>query len=343
MHESLGGAAAETRSDAAGERFLITGALGCIGAWTVRTLIGQGATVVTYDKGGDPKRLRLVMEPAELERVNMIEGDITDLATIERVLDEHDITNVIHLAALQVPFAKADPPAGALVNVVGTVNVFEAVKRRGLRSPVVYAGSIGMFADRDADPGDGSLHEDADAHPQNHYGVYKQANEGNARVYWNDDGIRSVGLRPMVIFGPGRDQGMTSGPTRAVLAAVLGREFEIAFGGRSLFQYAPDAAAAFIAASRSRSDGALVYNLGGSLVSIDEIVTALEHEVPEAAGLVSHKPAPLPFPDDIQSASLSELGDLPVTPIDEAVAATVALFRRRLAEGALVPEAHGLE
>ncbi|MFV2064196.1 MAG: NAD-dependent epimerase/dehydratase family protein, partial [Chloroflexota bacterium] len=117
-------------SDSTNERFLITGALGCIGAWTVKLLLDEGATVVTFDKGSDPRRLRLIMSAAELDQVSMINGDIGDLASIQRTLDEHDISNVIHLAALQVPFARADPPLGAIVNVVGTVNVFEAVKAR---------------------------------------------------------------------------------------------------------------------------------------------------------------------------------------------------------------------
>ena len=117
-------------SDPRSERFLVTGALGCIGAWTVRQLVSEGAAVVTFDKGSDTRRLRLLMDAEDLGRVTMLEGDIADLAAIERVLDEHDISNVIHLAALQVPFARADPPLGAIVNVVGTVNVFEAVKRQ---------------------------------------------------------------------------------------------------------------------------------------------------------------------------------------------------------------------
>ena len=71
------------------------------------------------------------MSPDELAGVTFVAGDITDLALVERTFDEHGITNVIHLAALQVPFCRANPPLGALVNVVGTVNVFEAVKRRG--------------------------------------------------------------------------------------------------------------------------------------------------------------------------------------------------------------------
>ena len=60
-------------------------------------------------------------------------ADITDLEQVERVLDDDAITHVIHLAALQVPFCRADPPLGARVNVLGTVNVFEAVKRRADR------------------------------------------------------------------------------------------------------------------------------------------------------------------------------------------------------------------
>jgi nucleoside-diphosphate-sugar epimerase len=199
-----------------------------------------------------------------------------------------------------------------------------------------------MYAASDADPRDGVLYEDAVAHPLTHYGVYKLANEGTARVYWQEDGVASYGLRPMTIYGPGRDQGLTSDPTRAVLAALLGRRFEIGFGGRSLFQYAPDAAAAFISAARAGLEGARVSNLGGSPVSIDEFIAALERVVPGAAKLITHAQKPLPFPERIDSASLADLGPLPVTPLDEAMAATVAVFRAALDRGELVPEEHGL-
>lgn len=328
--------------DPSTQRFLVTGALGCIGAWTVKHLVDDGSTVIALDKGDDSKRLRLVLGTDAPEGVTLVEGDITDLASIEAVLDEHDITNVIHLAALQVPFAKANPPLGAMVNVVGTVNVFEAVKRRRDRiGKVAYASSIGMFAATDADPQDGRLHEDAVAHPHNHYGVYKLANEGTASVYWRDDGVSSVGLRPMVVFGPGRDQGLTSDPTRAIISALVGRPFEIGFGGRMLFQYASDAARTFIAASRSSSEGAPVYNMNGTLTSIDEFISVVDHHEPGAAKLIGHAPDPLPFPEEIDSESLAELGTMPVTPLDNAVAETVALFRERLDDG-LAPEEHGL-
>jgi UDP-glucuronate 4-epimerase len=329
--------------DADRERFLVTGALGCIGAWTVRQLAREGVPVVAFDLGRDPRRVAQITERDELDRIEFVTGDITDLPSVERALDEHDITNVIHLAALQVPFSRADPPRGAEVNVTGTVNVFEAVKRRGDgMAPVVYTGSIGMFSPGDVDPVSGRLAEDADAHPGNHYGVYKLANEGSARIYWADSGVPSVGLRPMTVYGAGRDQGMTSSPTAAIAAAVLGVPFQISFGGRTLFQYAEDVAQTLILASRSAPDGPRVFNLGGSNVALEEWVQAIEATVPEAAGLITIAQTELPFPADIAHDRLAELGDVPVTPYREAIAATADIYRRLAAGGRLVGTEQGV-
>jgi nucleoside-diphosphate-sugar epimerase len=263
-----------------------------------------------------------------------------------QALGEHRITNVVHLAALQVPFCRADPPLGARVNVVGTVNVFEAVRRRAdggdPMAPVVYTGSIGMFSPGDVDAASGQLREDAEPHPGNHYGVYKFANEGTARVYWSDSGVPSVGLRPMTVYGAGRDQGMTSSPTVAIAAAVLGTPFRISFGGSTLFQYAEDVAKTLILASRAAPAGARVFNLGGSPVSIDDWIDAIEEVAPGAGDLLTHEPAPLPFPSDIQHDSLAALGNVPVTPYRDAIAATADIYRRLAAEGRFVGAQHGV-
>jgi nucleoside-diphosphate-sugar epimerase len=326
-----------------GERFLVTGALGCIGAWTVRQLAREGVPVVAFDLGRNPRRVTLIVEPEELARIEFVTGDITDLGAMERALDEHAITNVIHLAALQVPFCRADPPRGAEVNVTGTVNVFEAVKRRGAgMAPVVYTGSIGMYSPSDVDPVSGRLEEDADAHPGNHYGVYKLANEGSARIYWADSGVPSVGLRPMTVYGAGRDQGMTSSPTVAIAAAVLGVPYQISFGGRTLFQYAEDVARTLILASRSAPNGPRIFNIGGSLVGLDEWIDAIEAAVPAAAGLITVAPTELPFPADIAHDRLAELGDVTVTPYRDAIAATADVYHRLATEGRLVGAEHGV-
>jgi UDP-glucuronate 4-epimerase len=328
----------------ASERFLVTGALGCIGAWTVRALVREGTPVVALDLGRDHRRLAQIMSDDELAAVDFVVGDITDLASVERTLDEKGITNVVHLAALQVPFCRADPPLGALVNVVGTVNLFEAVKRRGLTArPLVYTSSIGAFSADDEDVTTHRLEEDADGHPTTHYGVYKRANEGNARIYALDDGIASVGLRPMTVYGVGRDQGMTSTPTTAIAAAVLGRPYRISFGGTTLFQYAEDVAATLLAASRRDVMGAHVFNLGGSSVDIDAWIGTIEDIVPEARGLITTADARLPFPSEIAHDALTAaLGPVPVTPYEEGIGATVRILRDLAAADRLVPTQQGL-
>ncbi len=208
---------------AGSERFLVTGALGCIGAWTVRRLVQEGVPVVAFDADADVRRLRLLMDEAQLSRVDIVRGDITNLSLLEETLDAHRITHVIHLAALLHPRFRSDPPLGARVNVLGGVNLFEAVARRAQRIPrIVYASSIAVYDKSDAADDVAIMHH-SPAHPTTLYGVFKQAEEAMARVYFQDRGVSSIGLRPATVFGAGRDYGLTAAPTQAVLAAALGR------------------------------------------------------------------------------------------------------------------------
>jgi nucleoside-diphosphate-sugar epimerase len=292
------------------DRFLVTGALGCIGAWTTRALVREGTAVVAFDlQGGDRRRLELVLEADELARVAFVQGDITDLDAIERTLDEHAITHVVHLAALQVPFVRADPPAGARVNVVGTTNVLEAARRHGLPG-VAYASSAAVWSAR------GTLE------PETLYGVFKLATEGAARIFWAESGLASVGLRPYVVFGPGRDQGVTSAPTLAMAAAARGEPYRIAFGGRQQFHYAPDVAAAFVTAARSAREGAVVHDLGGPALHMRELVAAVEAAAPHAR--IEFDDVQLPFPEEIEGG----YAGYRATPLADAVGETIAILRR---------------
>jgi nucleoside-diphosphate-sugar epimerase len=301
-------------------RYLVTGALGAIGAWTVRALLDRGHDVVTYDLGGSDHRLRLALSGEQLAALWQIDGDVTDLGRLERVMADEGIGGVIHLAALQVPFVRADPVAGAAVNVGGTVNVLEAVRRRAEReqrmAPVVYASSIAAIP---ATPG---------AYPSTLYGVFKLANEGTAARYFEDYGVRSVGLRPHTVYGPGRDQGLTSAPTAAMVAAAEGREYRIPFGGALQLQYVADAGEAFVRASEADAPGASVHNLAGPVVTIPEVIAAIESAASEAAGLVTAEEEPLPFPASVDASSFTALigGDVS-RPLEEGVAAAIARFR----------------
>ncbi len=323
------------------DRFLITGALGCIGAWAVRNLVRDGIPTVVFDLGGDPRRLKLILTPDELARVTFVHGDIIDLTTLEQALDAHSITHVIHLAALQLPFVKANPSLGARVNVVGTVNIFEAVARRRERiGRVVYASSAAVYDATDAgEPGAVVQHTTA-GHPTSLYGVFKQANEGTARIYWQDNRVSSIGLRPATVYGPGRDQGITAAPTRAMFAAAVRQPFHMPYGGRGEFQYADDVAKAFIACARTPFEGAEIFNLHGSVAHMSELVAAIEAAVPEARGQITFAEPGFPSPEEFDAGPLVELiGPLPHTPLREGVATTVALFRERVASGDMVADA----
>ncbi|MDE2725240.1 MAG: NAD(P)-dependent oxidoreductase [Gemmatimonadota bacterium] len=319
----------------ADERFLVTGALGCIGAWTVHNLVQEGVPVTVFDLATEPLRLQLLLSDDELAQVNFVAGDIADLSAFEEALDDNDITHVIHLAGLQVPFCKADPPLGARVNVVGTANVFEAVKRRRERiDKVVYASSVAVFgAPEDYEP-DAVMRDDSTLMPHTHYGVYKQANEGTAHVYWLDEGVSSIGFRPYVVYGVGRDQGITSTPTTAMLAAAANLPYHISYGGRTVFQYADDTARAFIQAARADYTGAGAFNLGGFTPDMQDVKDAIDRAAPEAADKITFEDIQLPFPQEVDGSGLeAAIGTVVHKPLVEGVAETVALFRELIVAG----------
>jgi nucleoside-diphosphate-sugar epimerase len=308
-----------------GTRTIVTGALGCIGAWTLKALVGLGEEPVGFDLGSDDSRLRLVLSEEERARVTLLEGDVTDGGAVGRALDEHEITNVVHLAALQLPFCRAEPERGARVNVHGTVVVLEAIKARlGRIRGLAYASSTAVYNVADPSPAP----ESGGTAPSSLYGVFKLANEGTARVYWHDDDVASVGIRPYVVYGPGRDQGLTSGPSLAMAAAARGEGFTIAYGGTAQYDFAPDVGRAFALAARAAADGAHVANFPGVPSTMQEVVEAIESAAPAVAGRVFWEEGQLPFPEALQSNQLERLtGPLEATSLADGVRATVEHFR----------------
>ena len=92
-----------------------------------------------------------LLTPPQLASIQFIQGDITQFKDVEGAIGDHGITHVLHLAGIQVPFCAADPVRGAMINVVGTLNVFEvARRRRDLVQRIVYASSAAVFGPEEA-------------------------------------------------------------------------------------------------------------------------------------------------------------------------------------------------
>ena len=316
-----------------GEVFLVTGAMGCIGAWTIRNLISEGAGVVASDLATDPVRPRQLLAEEELAKVDFVRLDVTDRKAVVDMVADKGITHIVHLAGLQVPFCRANPSLGAAVNVVGTVNIFEAAREHwGQVQGLAYASSLAVLGPGDLYP-DKPVQDDVPRIPQTLYGVYKTANEETARIYWQDWQIPSVGLRPYIVYGVARDQGMTSDIAKAILAVVAGRPYHIKFGGPVALQYADDVARMFIGCARSGYQGAAACNLRNDVVDVAGFVAALQETYPEAQ-VTYEADNLLPFPADLDDSGLRSIlgGAVPYTPMRQAIRETGERFKALLEE-----------
>lgn len=295
----------------ANKSVLITGAAGCIGAWVVKGLRDIGANPVVYDLSENRRRLNLIMDNAD--SVDWIKGDITDFKQISEVIESKDIFAIIHLAALQVPFAKANPVLGTNVNVMGTTHIFEAARHAGI-DRIAYASSIAAPAMGENDFLD-TL-----------YGAHKVCNEQMAKVYWQDWQVPSVCIRPGVIYGPGRDQGMSAAPTLGVLAAFAGRSYDIPFIGPVSYVHVEDAAQRFIRAVARETKGAEVFDMNGVVVHMEQVLSDMNVVLPYNG--VTASGGALPFPALADDGRLDRFVDArPHRSFLDGLSETVDVFR----------------
>jgi nucleoside-diphosphate-sugar epimerase len=307
---------------------LVTGAGGCIGSWVLALLARAKVPACAFDLAEDKRRPGLLIPEGDLAAVRWRTGDVADSQSVLKALEAIRPCAVIHLAALQVPFCKADPVAGAKVNVVGTVNIFEAARRLGIRR-LAYASSIAAYGAMD--DGHGAM--------RTLYGAYKYCDEQIARVYSEDWGIHSVGIRPGVVYGVGRDQGLTSKTTAAILAAAAGRSYDVPFRGGVSWLYAGEVASAFIRAVSRERAGAPVFDMNGVYAPVEEGVRILNRLTRAAAITCSGQPLafPMHLPDDPLRAYLGEYGAMPLA---DGIRETYEAFRSLLQRGMLsAPEA----
>ncbi len=257
-------------------RILITGGFGCIGSETAKWLIrNTDASVIVCSRSVSDARTQRVFHDVDRSRLKTVSVDVLDQRKVEEILKAEQVTHVAHLAALQTPDCNAHRDLGLQINLAGTQNIIEAMKATKLPfQRFVFASSIAVYGPRSAYP-KGSVPMLSEPMPVNVYGVWKLASEHVSKFFHDDTGVPTLCLRPGVLFGPGRDAGLTSSPTTAMKCVALGLPYEVTFRTQQDYLYAPDAGAAFAQALVDPFDGFGIFTLPHHTVDTKHIVNAL--------------------------------------------------------------------
>lgn len=296
-------------------RILMTGGNGFIGAWIARRLAAQGIALRLFDIVERRDIVEAIVGREIAEAADWVTGDIVDGNAVKAAAADCD--GIVHLAGVLTPFCAANPVRGAEINLIGTLNVFEAARAHGI-GRIVYTSSAGVFG-----PDDGNQ-----PFPITHYGAFKLATEGSARAYFADHGIASTGFRPYVVYGPGRESGLTAGPTLAARAAARGEAYTIPYRGSAGLVYVDDVAAAYVQALLREPDGAHVFNMVGEVASNEQVIAAIKRVVNDAR--ITIDGPELPFTPDVPEGNVrSVLAGLPATTLLDGMADTVAFYRRQ--------------
>ncbi len=249
------------------DKVLVTGGAGFIGSHIVDALIERGCQVTVLDNltTGRLSNLECVRD-----RVTFIKGDIQDLDMLRKAAQSCDV--IFHEAALvSVPQSVKEPIKSAMINDIGTLNVFEAARGNAVKR-VVFACSSAVYGDDPEVP----KHEQMRPKPMSPYAVQKLTGEYYARINFDLYGVEAVSLRYFNVYGPKQDP---SSPYSGVISIFMSRANQgkapIIYGdGKQTrdFVFVKDVVSANLLAASVEGVGKEVFNVGiGSSISIDEL------------------------------------------------------------------------
>lgn len=300
---------------------LVTGGSGFIGTWVLHELLTQGARVVVVDPHPALPRWRRVLGERASE-IAIADATLTDPASLLKVIEQHQVTHIIHLAALLTPACQADPFLGCQINVLGGTSVWEAARLSKRVKSISYASSYAVYGPETGES------ETSPNRPPTFYGAFKQAMDLIAEQYWRHFGISSVAVRPHVVYGPERDVGLTAGPSLATKAAASGEGYTIGYTGQVGYDYVEDVAKAFVRAVFECPPGSTVVDLPGEQATTEKFARTIESVVPAVQGqiLVDGPAIPANIPPHPQYITRL-FPDWQVTSLVEGVRRTVEFYR----------------
>ena len=303
---------------------LVTGGSGFVGSWVFRSLLEQGLPCVAFDAAEQPTRWHRIIGK-KASTIPFVSGSLTNREQLRSVFDDHKVTHVIHLAALLTPACQNDPYVGCEVNVLGTVGLFEQAVRSNVKG-LSYASSLAVFGPEP--DSSGVARTDVENRPPSFYGAFKKATELIAEQYWMHFKLASVGIRPHVIYGPERDQGLTAAPSLAAKAVADGERYQINYQGLLGYDYVEDVADAFIRTALETPPGAAVVDLHSEPATIEQLIDAIGQAAPESRGRVTYSGPAIPRNDSPRTRVITELlPDWRPTALTEGFRRTIDFYR----------------
>lgn len=276
---------------------LITGGAGFIGSHLADKLLDRGDQVVVIDNFNDYYNPQIKRNNISHHHSNplfhLYEGDILDAAFVDEVIEKHQPHCVVHLAARAgVRPSLENPKLYYDVNVMGTLNVLEAMKKCEVPQ-LVFASSSSVYGNRSTGPFKETDNTDSQVSP---YGASKKAGELLCHTYAHLYGIKTTCLRFFTVFGPRNRPDMAC---YLFTKAIMDEESITMFGAGSTgrdYTFVDDTVSGIIAAI----DTPLAYeiiNLGNaSPVLLKELIASIENVSGKKAA-VNTKPQQ---PGDVQ-------------------------------------------
>jgi nucleoside-diphosphate-sugar epimerase len=293
------------------KNILIFGGCGFLGSWITKALLKKNLKITIFDLRIKTDLLKNLIGN-DLNKINFIEGDISDYEQVLKATE--DMNYILNLAGLMTPDCSSNPSLGAEVNVKGSINVFEAIKKNNIKF-LIYTSSGGVYGNEDK----------YNPFPETHYGAFKLAVEGMARAYFNESLISSVGLRPFVIYGPGREIGGTAGVTLACKAAKQNFEYTVGFSGKVGFVYVEDVTNLVERLIDKAPVGAITMNINGITTSVENFVSIIKKNIPDANVKFSGKP--LSVVEEILGGEPSKtFKDFKYTSLDNGINKTINFY-----------------
>ena len=250
---------------------LVTGGAGFIGSHTVDLLLEQGYQVRILDNFSNGSKSNL---PDSHPDLTIITGDITNATDVAMAIDGVD--QCIHLAAqVSVVSSVEDASFSAQQNILGYVNVIEAVRKHKLKR-LVYASSAAAYGT----PIELPLNENSKLRPESPYGLEKKVNEDYADLFFNLHQMSACGLRYFNVFGPRQDPKSPYAGVIALFVERIKHKQALTIFGDGLqtrdFIYVRDVARTNLAALQSDYQGACNVATGNSITLL-QLIEALEN------------------------------------------------------------------